>query len=159
MSDIHIVRTFPESNHVVWKALTDPGLVPLWTSTGRGGRPEGFAPVVGTQFRFIGKRFPGWDGIVRCEITNIESPRLLRYTWRNKPEDSPTVVTYLLEPTDHGTQVTWSHTDFKGVEGFFMSKLLARVRTKMLTEGLTKVLADLDDDGNLKPSSTLRPSA
>jgi len=36
-------------------AETDPVLVPLWTSTGRGGTPEGFSPEVGNRFRFVGK--------------------------------------------------------------------------------------------------------
>lgn len=158
MPDMHIVCTYGQPVAVVWKTLTDPALVPLWTSTGQGGRPEGFASVVGTKFRFIGTPFPGWDGIVRCEVTEVEIPHLLRYTWRNKPEDRPTLVTYSLEPTSGGgTRLTWEHTEFRGVEGFVMSKLLGRVRTKMLSEGLPAVLADLDDNGDLKPTSSLRP--
>jgi uncharacterized protein YndB with AHSA1/START domain len=158
MADMHIERTYPRSVDVVWKALTDPTLVPLWTSTGQGGRPEGFSPVVGCTFRFVGRPFPGWDGIVRCEVTAVEAPNLLRYTWRNKPDDRPTLVTYLLEPTSAGdTRLTWNHTDFRGVEGFIMSKLLGRVRSKMLSEGLPAVLADLDENGQLMPTSTLRP--
>ena len=38
-----------------------------------------------------------------------------------------------------------------------MSKLLGRVRRKMLAEGLPAVLDDLDQDGNLRPGSTVRP--
>ena len=78
--------------------MTDPALIPLWTSTGAGGRPEGFSPLVGTTFTFIAKPKPGWNGVVNCE-------------------------------------------------------LLGRVRTKMLTVGLPAVLADLDDDGTLRPIS------
>jgi uncharacterized protein YndB with AHSA1/START domain len=157
MSDIHIVRSFPQPIEVVWKALTDPALVPLWTSTGQGGRPEGFQPEVGTEFRFIGKPFPGWDGIVRCDVTKVDRPRLLQYTWRNKPGDRPTLVTYRLEQAGTGTQLVWDHTEFRGVEGFFMSRLLGRVRTKMLDQGLPAVLADLDESGVLKSTSTLHP--
>ena len=157
MPDIHIVRSYQQPVGLVWKAITDPTLVPLWTSTGQGGRPEGFAPVVGTEFRFIGKPFPGWDGVVRCEVTAVDAPRMLRYTWRNKPDDRPTLVTYQLEPAAGGTQLTWDHTDFHRVEGFFMSHLLRRVRTTMLSEGLPKVLAQLDSNGDLRPSTTLRP--
>jgi hypothetical protein len=38
-----------------------------------------------------------------------------------------------------------------------MSRLLGRVRRKMLSEGLPAVLADIGDDGRLRPGSTLRP--
>jgi uncharacterized protein YndB with AHSA1/START domain len=92
MSEYHVVREYPKPLSIVWKALTDPALVPLWTSTGQGGRPEGFKPEVGAKFRFIGKPFPGWDGIVRCEVLTVDEPRLLRYDWRNKESDEPTVA-------------------------------------------------------------------
>jgi len=158
MSEMKIVREYAQPPEVVWKALTDPELVPLWTSTGQGGRPEGFKTEVGTKFRYIGKPFPGWDGIVRCEVLAVEELRLLRYDWRNKEADEPTVVTNHLERLPGGgTRLTWEHTGFRGIEGKFMSTLLGRVRRKMLNEGLPAVLDDLDRHGNLRPGSTLRP--
>jgi uncharacterized protein YndB with AHSA1/START domain len=152
-----VVRDYPQSPSIVWKALTDPALVPLWTSTGQGGRPEGFKTEVGTRFKYIGKPFPGWDGIVRCQVLEVDEPRLLRYDWRNKEADEPTVVTNLLEKLPGGgTRLTWEHTGFRGVEGAFMSKLLGRVRRKMLTEGLPALLTELDQHGDLRAGSTLR---
>ena len=44
----------------------------------------------------------------------------------------------------------------RGVGGVFMAQLLDRVRRKMLSDGLPPVLAALDDDGRLRPGSTLR---
>ncbi|MFE2522120.1 hypothetical protein [Streptomyces mirabilis] len=38
-----------------------------------------------------------------------------------------------------------------------MAKILGAVRTKMLTKGLTAVLNDLDDQGNLCPESPMGP--
>ena len=49
MADIHIVRDYSHPPAKVWRAVTDPDLIPLWTATGQGGRPVGFAPVAGTQ--------------------------------------------------------------------------------------------------------------
>ena len=149
MSGMFVVREYKQSRSVVWRALTDPGLVPLWTSTGQGGKPEGFNTEVGTKFRYIGKPFPGWDGIVRCQVLEVDEPRLLRYDWRNKDSDDPTFVTNLLDELPMGgTRLTWEHTGFHGVEGIFMSRLLARVRRKMLTDGLPAALAQLDDGGS-----------
>ncbi len=156
MSETRIVRDYPYPLVTVWRALTDPDLVPLWTSTGRGGRPEGFKAEVGAKFRFIGKPFPGWDGIVRCEVLAVREPTLLSYDWRNKEADPPTVVTNLLAEVPGGTRLTWEHTGFSGVEGVFMSRLLGRVRRRMLSEGLPAVLAGIGDDGRLRPGSTLR---
>ena len=156
MSDTRIVRDYPYPIITVWRALTDPDLVPMWTSTGRGGRPEGFKAEAGTRFRFIGKRFPGWDGIVRCEVLAVREPTLLSYNWRNKESDQPTVVTSLLEEIPGGTRLTWEHTGFRGLEGAVMSRLLRRVRRTMLSEGLPPVLAGIADDGLARPGSTLR---
>jgi uncharacterized protein YndB with AHSA1/START domain len=158
MAGMSIVREYGQPPAVVWKALTDPALVPLWTSTGRGGRPDGLVAEVGTSFRYVGRPFPGWDGIVHCEVLAADEPTLLRYSWRNKESDVPTVVTNVLERGAHGgTRLTWEHTGFRGVEGFFMSRLLGRVRRRMLDEGLPALLAELDEHGNLRPGSTLRP--
>jgi uncharacterized protein YndB with AHSA1/START domain len=156
VSEMHIVCDYPYPVITVWRALTDPALVPLWTSTGQGGRPEGFKTEVGTKFRFVGKPFPGWDGIVRCEVLAVREPTLLRYDWRNKQTDQPTVVTNTLAEVPGGTQLTWDHTGFHGIEGLFMRQLLGRVRRKMLHEGLPPVLADIGDDGRLRPGSPLR---
>lgn len=145
MSDTRIVRDYPYPIITVWRALTDPDLVPMWTSTGRGGRPEGFKAEAGTRFRFIGKPFPGWDGIVRCEVLAVREPTLLSYNWRNKESDQPTVVTSLLEEIPGGTRLTWEHTGFRGLEGAVMSRLLRRVRRTMLSEGLPPVLAGIAD--------------
>ena len=157
MSEMRVVREYQRPRPIVWKALTDPVLVPLWTSTGQGGRPEGFKTEVGTKFKFIGKPFPGWDGIVRCEVLAVDEPTLLRYDWRNKEGDQPTIVTNLLEEIPGGTRLTWEQRGFHGIEGAFMSRLLGRVRRKMLAVGFPAVLADLDEDGNLRPDTTLRP--
>ena len=156
MSEIHIVRDYPHSPAKVWRAVTDPALVPLWTVTGAGGRPEGFVPVVGTKFRLLAKPKPGWSGVVDCEVLEVREPSLLRFSWKGEENGTPTYVTYRIEPRGGGTRFTYDHTGFTGPGGFFMARLLGSVRKKMLTIGLPAVLDDLDDTGALRPSSTLR---
>ncbi len=156
MSEIRIVRDYPYPVARVWRALTDPELVPLWTAAGAGARPEGFAPVPGTKFRFVAKPKPGWNGVVNCEVLQAEEPVLLRYTWTADGGGDDTVVTYRLERVGDGTRFTYEHTGFTGAGGLFMSRMLGRIRRKMLAEGLPAVLADTGDDGRLRPGSTLR---
>jgi uncharacterized protein YndB with AHSA1/START domain len=158
MSTIRIVRDYPYPPAKVWRAVTDPSLIPLWTATGAGGRPEGFTPTAGTKFEFVAKPKPGWSGVVDCEVLEVNEPSLLRYSWTGGDGGGDvTEVVYRLEPQAGGTRFVYEHTGFTGVGGFFMTKLLGRVRRKMLGVGLPAVLSDLDDEGALRPGSTLQP--
>jgi uncharacterized protein YndB with AHSA1/START domain len=159
VTDIHIVRDYPHIPAKVWRAVTDPALIPLWTATGQGGRPEGFTPTVGTKFRFIAKPKPGWNGVVDCEVLEVNEPSLLRWSWIGGDGGDVTEVVYRLEPHAGGTRFTYEHTGFTGVRGIFMAKLLGRVRRKMLSVGLPAVLDDLDDNGVLGDASTLKPKS
>jgi uncharacterized protein YndB with AHSA1/START domain len=160
VSEIRIVRDYPQPPAKVWRALTDPALIPLWTSTGAGGRAVGFTPVAGTRFQFAAKPKPGWNGIVDCEVLEVDAPRLLRYSWTDgNGGGDATQVAYRLEPRAGGTRFTYEHTGFTGVSGLFMSTLLGRVRARMLDKGLPAVLDDLGDDGALRPGSTLKPGS
>ena len=141
MSQYTVVEDYPYPITEAWEVLTDPALVARWTTTGRGGRPDGFAAVAGTEFRLIGKPTIGWAGIVYCEVISVDAPHSLHYTWRGDADtDDVTDVRYLLEEIPGGTRFTWRHTGFTGVGGFAMSRLLGSVRKKMLTEGVPPVL-------------------
>jgi uncharacterized protein YndB with AHSA1/START domain len=156
MSEFHITREYPHPPEKLWHALTDPALVPLWTSTGRGGRPEGFSAQVGNHFRFVGKPVPGWNGIVECEVLAVEPPRLLRHTWKGD-EREPSVVTWCIEPTQSGSRLTYDHTGFKGADGIIMAKLvLGPIRRRMLKHGMPPLLDAIDNSGQLLPGSKLK---
>jgi uncharacterized protein YndB with AHSA1/START domain len=152
-SHIHIVRDYPHPLATVWRALTDPELIPLWTATGAGARPEGFAPVIGTRFRFVAKPKPGWNGIVDCQVLEVVVPTLLRYSWTDGDGGAGTEVAYHLQPHRDGTRFTYDHTGFTGIGGFFMAQFLGRIRRTMLAKGLPAVLADLDGTGTSHPAS------
>ena len=142
MSEYTVVQDYPYPVAEVWPVLTDPEQVARWTTTGRGGRPEGFAAVPGTRFRFVGRPTIGWSGVVRCVVTSVDAPHALHYTWQGDRDSDPvTDVTYLLEEIPGGTRFTWRHAGFTGVGGFAMSRLLRSVRRKMLAEGVPQVLA------------------
>ncbi len=64
-----------------------------------------------------------------------------------------------LEPHAGGTRFTYDHTGFTGVGGVFLAKLLGHVRRKMLRVSLPPLLDDLDQDGTLRPGSTLGPKS
>ncbi|MFJ6836121.1 SRPBCC domain-containing protein [Streptomyces sp. NPDC091209] len=157
MSAIHIVNDYPHAPAKVWRAVTDPELIPLWTVTGAGARADGFAAEEGTTFQFVAKPKPGWSGIVDCVVLQADEPRLLRYSWTDHGGGETTEVAYRIQPHAAGTRFTYDHTGFTGVGGLFMARILGGVRRRMLRVGLSAVLDELDGTGSLRPGSTLRP--
>ena len=111
MSEFRIVADYPYPVAKVWRALTDPALVARWTTTGQGGRPEAFAPTVGTRFRFVAKPTIGWRGIVDCEVLEVDAPRLLRYSWRG---DENGARTWLAQAAAAPREADWSDLDPEG---------------------------------------------
>ncbi|HEU4576999.1 MAG TPA: SRPBCC domain-containing protein [Polyangiaceae bacterium] len=147
MSGYDLTREYPVPIELVWRSLTEAELVAAWTATGRGGHPVGFEPTVATKFQFIGKPTPGWNGIVDCEVLEVQEPTHLRFSWRGGADDDVTTVTCSLEPTGTGTRLRWQHTGFTGVGGFIVSRILCSVRKKMFDLGLPPVLERLAKEG------------
>lgn len=96
----------PHPPEKVWRALTDPELLAEW-----------LLPAVdlelepGSTFTFVTQPQPGWDGIVNCQVLEIEAHRTLRYAW--VVGDIDTVVTFMLAPTASGTQLSIVQSGFK----------------------------------------------
>ncbi|MBM0229124.1 SRPBCC domain-containing protein [Micromonospora sp. ATA51] len=76
----------------VWRALTDSDLLARWLM------PNDFRPLPGHRFTFHTQPRPGqgFDGVVHCEVLEIDPPRRLRWAWRGGRLD--TVVTWTLAP-------------------------------------------------------------
>jgi uncharacterized protein YndB with AHSA1/START domain len=92
--------------------------------------PEGFAPVVGNHFRFVGRPVPGWDGVVDCEVLAVEPPFMLRHTWQGD-ERQPSIVTWRIEPTESGSRLTYDHTGFRGLDGLTAGSVARRSRSAL----------------------------
>jgi uncharacterized protein YndB with AHSA1/START domain len=152
MTDIRIVRDYPHPPAKVWRALTDPALIALW------GCDLGIPARLGTRFRFFGKANPRWRGFVECELLEVRAPSVLRYSWVGNAKEEPTYVTFTLEPYAGGTRVSFEHAGFTGASGFLFAKLMMGPGwRKMFGATFPAVLADLDDAGALRPTSTLKP--
>ena len=91
---------------LVWRALTDSALLAQWLM------PNDFQPVPGHQFTFRTEPVPqhGFDGIVHCQVLDLEPPRLLRFSWRAGPLD--TTVSWRLVPERTGTRLLITHDGF-----------------------------------------------
>jgi uncharacterized protein YndB with AHSA1/START domain len=96
----------PQSPEQVWAALTDPAVIARWLM------PNDFAPKLGHRFTFTTTPIPAarFDGIIHCEVVELDPPRRLAYTWTGG--DLTTKVTYRLEPEGTGTRLYFEHSGF-----------------------------------------------
>ncbi len=95
----------------VWRVLTEPELLKRWLMD------NDIRPVVGHKFTFRAQPQPWWDGIVRCEVLEVDPGRLLRYTWKGGALD--TLVTWTLTPSaGGGTVLRLEHSGFTDKDGF-----------------------------------------
>lgn len=135
--DIRIEAIYPQSPEKVWTALTDSRAIAAWLM------PNDFQPVVGHRFNFRTKPAPGFDGVVNCEVLEVDAPRCLSYSWEGGGID--TIVTFTLEQVNGGTRLVLEHCGFTGIRGIFVSKILGDGwRKKIIPQGLRKVLAEID---------------
>lgn len=106
MAAIEVDQFLPQPPGRVWQALTDPALLARWLM------PNDFKPVVGHAFTFRTEPVPqhGFDGIVHCEVLDLEPPRLMRFSWRSAILD--TVVSWSLVPEGTGTRLLITHDGF-----------------------------------------------
>ena len=96
----------------VWRALTDPELLAEW-----------LLPVInhklepGAAFTFYAPPQPGWDGVVNCQMREIEAHKKLSWAW--VVGDIDTVVTFTLTPTSGGGKAGGTGTRLSLVQSGF----------------------------------------
>ena len=106
MATIEVDQFLAQPPDQVWHALTDPDQLARWLM------PNDFQPAVGHQFTFRTEPVPrhGFDGIVHCQVLDLDPPRLLRFSWRGGRLD--TVVSWRLVPEGAGTRLLITHDGF-----------------------------------------------
>jgi uncharacterized protein YndB with AHSA1/START domain len=120
----------------VWRVLTEPELLKRWLME------NDIRPVVGHKFTFRAQPQPWWDGVVHCEILEVEPESRLRYSWRGGALD--TMVTWTLRPSKTGgTFLRLEHTGFsdkdqfayKGMSEGWAGKIADRLKELVATLG------------------------
>ena len=145
--DLCFERTYPHRPEHVWRALADPRALAAWLM------PNDFEPRVGHSFTFRTKPAPGFDGTIYCEVTDLDPPRRIGYTWRGgpgrgRPLTLDTHLSFTLEPVPGGTRLRLEHTGFLGARAVAVSFLLGSGWTKILSERLPALLDRLDQPGD-----------
>jgi uncharacterized protein YndB with AHSA1/START domain len=88
----------------VWQALATPEGLASWLM------PNDFRPLVGASFTFNTPADENWDGVVRCQVTEIQELRRIAFTWSETPNLPPTLVTFELHDVGDQTEVCLIHS-------------------------------------------------
>ena len=133
---ITLTRTYDVSVAKLWRALTSAEALSIWLM------PTDFEPVLGHRFTFQTKPSPGFDGVVRCEVLELDPERKLSFSWSGGSLKD-TIVTFNLTPYGNRTQLHFEHRGFEGiVNRLLLRNLLASGwKGKILTKQLDQYLA------------------
>lgn len=133
--DLRFEAVYPYPLDQVWRALTDSRALADWLM------PNDFEPRLGHKFQFRSKPAAGFNGIVDCEILEMNPPIRLAYAWRGANNDS--VVSFTLEPVAQGTRLVLEHTGLSGAGS--LSSLLSSSWQRRVETTLPGVIAHMVD--------------
>lgn len=110
---------YPHPIWTVWRALTTSEALAQWLM------PNDFVAQVGHRFTFHTRPQSGWNGIVHCEVVELDAPHRLAYTWQGSPLPV-TLVTFTLEAVGQHTRLHLEHSGFAagGERGLSIRDLL-----------------------------------
>jgi len=116
---IKLTRVYEAPLEKVWQALTDQKAMSEWLM------PCDFEPKIGHKFQFRTKSYPGFDGIVNCEVLELRENELLSFSWSGGSLKN-TVVTFKLLPENGKTRLDFEHSGFEGlVNSLIVRKILS----------------------------------
>lgn len=138
-------RVYAHPPEHVWRALTDRELLARWLM------PNDFEPRLGHRFTFQTEAGPGFDGIVHCEVLEIEEPVRLVLSWRGGPLD--TRLSFTLKPEGEGTRLLLEHTGFEGLKARLVGRLLSLGNRTLYGKRLPQLLDEMARDLGAMPPS------
>ncbi|MEO0649743.1 MAG: SRPBCC domain-containing protein [Planctomycetota bacterium] len=140
MTTLRLERTYPHPPALLWRALTDSELLGQWLM------PNDFQAEVGHRFTFRTDPGPGFDGIVRCEVLELEPERLLAISWVGGPVD--TVVRFQLEAVAGGARLQVEQSGFRGLKAWIVSRIFAIGNRTLYGKRLPALLDSLANGGD-----------
>jgi uncharacterized protein YndB with AHSA1/START domain len=103
-----IEREMPHPPEKIWRALTQASLIDQWLMS------NDFQPVVGHKFTLRSTPVQNWNGLIDCQVLQVEPNSRLSYSWATMGMES--VVAWMLTPTAGGTHVRMEHSGFPSEE-------------------------------------------
>jgi uncharacterized protein YndB with AHSA1/START domain len=137
--DIVVEETLPHHPAAIWKALTTSALIARWLM------PNDFEAVVGRKFNFRRAPMGDWNGVVDCEVLEVEPERRLVYSWKGGSGtigELDTVVTWTLTPVEAGTRLRMEHTGFRLPRNAAAHEMMSPGWDRIVRTGIPRVLAE-----------------
>ncbi len=103
MKQVKLNIFYPHPPEKVWQALTDYRVLNIWMM------PNDFQARLGHKFKFESNSLTGIKTIIHCEVVELEKPKRLAYTWQDEMTSEPSLVTWILNPVEDGTQLQLQH--------------------------------------------------
>jgi uncharacterized protein YndB with AHSA1/START domain len=136
-ADIDATAVYPRPAEQVWAALTSSAALAAWLM------PNDFEPVAGRAFTFTTKPAPGFDGIVRCRVLELDPPSRMVWSWAGGM-GLETTVTFTLTPDgDGGTRLRMHQTGFHGLSGQLVRRILGSGWPRLLGRQLPAWMDEL----------------
>lgn len=135
---IVVERSFAHPPAKVWRALTEADLLARWIMA------NDFAPQAGRRFAFRREAVGGWNGVVQCEVLEIEPARRLVITWGDgTPEGGmvKTIVAFTLAPDGAGSRLTMEQSGFTPDQEF--NRRGAQAGWTQMMKGLNGLLEEI----------------
>ena len=102
------------------RALTQGPLIGEWLMQ------NDFVPLVGHSCNLRSKPSPHWNGVVDCEVLEVEPDRRLSYSWNVGEQVAAglkSIVIWTLTPINGGTHVRMEQSEFQPGSSFCMCSL------------------------------------
>lgn len=145
--------THPHPPEKVWAALTDARALAEWLM------PNDFEPVEGRTFQFRVDPMLSFQGIVDCEVLEVDPPRRLVYTWvsrmKGKPPHDPMTLVWTLEPVEGGTRLALEQSGLENLSLWWRFSMKMGWG-RMLKTLLPKVLGNVSDEGVFTPGAVTK---
>jgi uncharacterized protein YndB with AHSA1/START domain len=127
-------REFPHPPEKLWRALTESSLMEQWLMK------NDFQPVAGHAFHLRMDPMPHWDGVIDCQVVDVDHGKTISYTWDALGLES--VVTFTLTPTDGGTHLRMEQSGFRADQEAAYKG--ASYGWQMFFGGLERVVGELE---------------
>jgi uncharacterized protein YndB with AHSA1/START domain len=116
LTDTHtlvVERELRQPQDKVWRALTQAPLIADWLMQ------TDFEPVIGKRFNLRTQPMAHWNGVLDCEVLDVEPQSRLSYSWNTSGEEAgrlATVVTFFLTPTETGVLLRMEQSGFAAMD-------------------------------------------
>ena len=135
--DLVIECRYDAPVHHVWRAITDPAILAEWLME------NDFSATPGARCQFRMKPQSGFNGIIECEVLEVDPPRRLVYTWDGGGPFGKTTLTWTLESSPAGTTLRLEHRGFAGFRPFLLSIMMSSGWNSKLNRIIPAILARL----------------